>query len=73
METEEIFKIIGQNIRTIRESKGLSLKDISKLSGIRVEYLSKIENGKARGMLLSYLEFTALALGVELYILLEGT
>ena len=47
---EEYCKIceqLGNHIKSIRESKDISLKEISKITGIRENYLEKIEIGKA--------------------------
>ena len=71
MELEEYFELIGQNVTKIREYKKISIEELSKLSGIRVEYLSKIENAQAKGMLQSHLEFISKALKTELSELLK--
>ena len=34
---------IGQTIKTARQSKGLSLRDLEAISGVRNGYISKIE------------------------------
>ncbi len=37
---------LGQRIRAIRQNKGLSQSEVEKITGIKREYLSKIENGE---------------------------
>lgn len=40
---EQIYIMIGKNIKKIREEKGYSIKDLSRLTNLDTEYLSKIE------------------------------
>jgi len=42
---------IGERIKTIREEKGLSLEDLSKMTGFAVELLSNIEASKVQPQL----------------------
>jgi len=42
---ERVLKV-GESVREIRENKGLSLGDISQRTGLDVDYLSQIEEGK---------------------------
>ncbi len=46
------FIQLGIHIRMLREKRQLSLKELSKITGIRKEYLSKIEQGNAYGILI---------------------
>ena len=46
------FIQLGLHIRMLREKRQLSLKELSKITGIRKEYLSKIEQGNAYGILI---------------------
>ncbi|MBQ2870753.1 helix-turn-helix transcriptional regulator [bacterium] len=43
------FELLGLNVKKIREEKGMSLNELALKSGIRKEYLKKIEKGKAYG------------------------
>jgi XRE family transcriptional regulator, regulator of sulfur utilization len=43
----DIEKIIGKRIRLTRRTKDITLKDLSNLTGISINYLSAIEKGKA--------------------------
>ncbi|UCH23837.1 MAG: helix-turn-helix transcriptional regulator [Deltaproteobacteria bacterium] len=47
----ESFEEIGQRIRTIREDKGLSLVEMSRLTGFDVDFLSNIESNKVQPQL----------------------
>ena len=42
--------LLGLNIKKLREARNLTLKDVSLKTGIRVQYLKKIENGTAYGV-----------------------
>ena len=42
---------LGDNIQKFREKKQMTIKELSEKTGIRKEYLRKIENGKAYGVL----------------------
>ncbi len=42
---------VGQRIRKIREEKGLSLEELSKLTGFDVQFLSKLEKNEAQPQL----------------------
>lgn len=39
---------VGDEIRTIRKARGITLKELSKLAGCSAAYLSRIERGEAR-------------------------
>jgi len=41
-----LWQLNGKKITDIRDQKGLTLLQFSKLTGLSVAYLSKIENGK---------------------------
>ncbi|MGD7049481.1 helix-turn-helix transcriptional regulator [Rossellomorea marisflavi] len=43
----EIEKVIGRRIRSARRAKEITLKELSNLTGISINYLSAIEQGKA--------------------------
>lgn len=47
----EGIEAIGQRIKTLREEKGLSLDELSKLTGFDVELLSNIESNKVQPQL----------------------
>lgn len=41
------MKIVGANIKRIREERGLTLRDLAKQLGVSASFLSQIETGKA--------------------------
>lgn len=43
---EELDKIIGEKLKTIREEKKLSQREVAKKIGIHDTYISKIEKGR---------------------------
>lgn len=46
MDSKTFLKTVGQKIRAIRKSKGLSQEKLAELSGIHFTHVSDIENGK---------------------------
>ena len=56
MNNSEKIKItfiqIGQHVQKLREERNMSIKELSEKTGIRKEYLRKIEQGIAYGVLL---------------------
>ena len=65
--------ILWCNIKKIRESKNLSIIEVSKMTGISIGYLKRIEKGDAPGvMILRHLVKITVVLGVKLYELMEG-
>lgn len=49
--SQEGVEEVGSRIRTLREEKGLSLGELSKMTGFDVELLSQIENNEAQPQL----------------------
>ena len=63
---------LGKHIRKLRQEKNLTLEDISLKTNINIVYLSKIENGQAKGVsVFAHLAKIAKALNVELYQLMD--
>ena len=60
-----------QNISKNRKKLGLSQSDLSKLTGIRVDMLSRIENGKQVNPTLRTLELLAHALQISVAELID--
>ena len=46
---------IGNTIKRLRKQKGMTLKDMAKLTGIEVATLSRIENDKMDGSLNTFM------------------
>ena len=49
-EWKKDFILLGQRIKKLREEKNLSIKDMALKTGIRVQYLKRIEEGSAYGI-----------------------
>lgn len=64
-QTSKTLKIIAKNLKRIRDERGLTIKDVSELTGIRCEYIRKIEQVKAPKMNLSKLYFLTKGLKVS--------
>lgn len=46
------FELLGKHIKYLREERNLTIKELALKTGIRREYLQKIENGSAYRVLL---------------------
>lgn len=68
----EVLKIFGKNVQEIRINKNISLKELSKKTKIRLQYLKKIEKGTALRLSTRHLFKIAGGLKVKLKELLEG-
>ena len=55
---------LGSRIKTLREQKGWSLRELSRRADVRMATLSEIESGKRRDMTTATAKKIALALGV---------
>ena len=69
---EEFFKKFGANIREYREERNLTIQELSKLTKIRMQYLKKIEAGKAYGMTSSYIFIFAKAFNIRPNEIIKG-
>ncbi|WP_298706506.1 helix-turn-helix domain-containing protein [uncultured Veillonella sp.] len=64
---EAFYNCLGLKIARLRKSKGLLQRDLAKLSGISISYLSRIERGYAvQGVTLDILAHLAEALQIEM-------
>ena len=64
---EKAFKQLGLNISTIRKNQNISIKELAEKSGIKKEYIEKIEKGEAHGVrLYKHLAQIAKVLNVDL-------
>ena len=58
----------GKHIQKLREERNVSLKELSIKTKIRIQYLKKIEEGKAYGMLVDkHLIAIANGIGVNIH------
>lgn len=67
---DEIFKKLGQNLKRIREEKGMTQGDICRALDIDRGFISSIENGK-RNPTLSTIKKIADVLGITVDELLK--
>lgn len=65
MECTEFLKLLGERIRSVRKSKSLSQEKLAELAGLHPVYIVKIERGKVRASICTYL-FLAKALDMAL-------
>ena len=72
MEYEERLKKLGQNIRIAREERNITIKALSEKTGIRAEYLKKIEKGEAVRIKISKLYQIAHAMSMKTSMLLQN-
>ena len=62
---KDIFIKFGKNIQQFRKERNMTIQELSKLTGIRVQYLKKIEAGKAYGMNSNYVFIFAKAFKIK--------
>ena len=60
----DMRKLVGQNVRRIRQKKGLTQEQFSDISGFSQQYISSLENGRRNPTVITLHEL-ALALGVS--------
>ena len=63
--TQEARKDVGESIRRARETKGLSLRQVEKLTGIAFNHIGRIERGKYN-VTIDTIAVIANALGVRI-------
>jgi len=51
-ELKQDFILLGKQIRKLRQERNLTIQEISKITGISIQYLTKIETGLAYGVLM---------------------
>ena len=72
MNAEEVLIIFGKNLRKYRENAGYSIEKLSEKTKINIQYLNKIENGKARRLPYYYVFLLAQAISVKPHDLCDG-
>jgi transcriptional regulator with XRE-family HTH domain len=60
----DMRKLIGRNVKRIRQEKGLTQEQLAELSGFSQQYLSGLEQGRRNPTIVSLYEL-ATALGVS--------
>lgn len=63
--------MIGSRIHTARITRGIGLRELSRLTGISVSYLSELENGKNANPSVAIVKKIALALLVSVSWLIQ--
>lgn len=69
-ETARVRAIFAHNLRLIRLQKGLSQEDLAEAADLHRTYISSVERG-ARNISIDNMEGLAMALGVDLRVLLN--
>lgn len=64
---------LGHVIRTIREGRGLTQRDLAEASGISLRTVTTIESGRCGGVAISTIERVLAALDLSLQIMGDGT
>ena len=64
---KEVFKNFGINIRIFREERNMTIEHLSQITGIRVDYLKKIESGTAFRLSTKHIFIFAKAFKLEPY------
>jgi transcriptional regulator with XRE-family HTH domain len=60
----DMRKLVGRNVRRIRQKKGLTQEQFSEVSGFSQQYISSLENGQRNPTVVTVHEL-AVALGVS--------
>lgn len=60
----DMRKLVGRNVRNIRERKGLTQEQLADISGFSQQYISSLENGRRNPTVITLYEVAA-ALGVD--------
>jgi transcriptional regulator with XRE-family HTH domain len=60
----DMRKLVGRNVKRIRQEKGLTQEQLAELSGFNQQYLSGLEQGRRNPTIVSLYELAS-ALGVS--------
>lgn len=72
MRKKLFFEFIGTRIKYYREKNGLTIDELASKSGLRKQYIEKIESGKAYGLSTTKFFKIAEALQTRASILVKG-
>ena len=72
MRKKLFFEFIGTRIKYYREKNGLTIDELASKSGLRKQYIEKIESGKAYGLSTTKFFKIAEALQTTASILVKG-
>lgn len=67
MNENDIYRIFAKNVQKYREQKGVSIEELTILSGINHKYLCRIESATAKRLTTKHLFQIAQALEIEPY------
>ena len=70
-EIEPVYKKLGENVRSMREQKGMSVQEVAERYGKSVSTVTELERGNVR-VLVSDVEKIATILGVAPKVLMAG-
>ncbi len=59
MDIDELLKILGERIRTIRKGRKISQERLAELSGLHPTYISDIERGKVNASIYTFYTITS--------------
>jgi transcriptional regulator with XRE-family HTH domain len=68
----DMRKLVGRNVKRIRQEKGLTQEQLAELSGFSQQYISGLEQGRRNPTVVSLYEL-AMALGVSYMELVRPT
>lgn len=69
-ETKKDLVLLGLRIKNLREERNFSINELAKKAGLRAQYLKKIEQGAAYGVLLNkHLAKIVYALDIKMSVL----
>lgn len=72
LKKEEFYRNFGENIRKFREERNMRIEELSVITGIRKEYLKKIEAGKACKLNSGYIFIFAKAFKIKPHEVVTG-
>lgn len=70
--SKQLLQKIGLEIKKLRNEKGLTIKEMSKYTGIRETYIKKIEEGNAPKVLITHISQITKSLDIDLYNFLKN-
>lgn len=62
----------GKNIKNFREERNMTIQELSKLTGIRTQYLKKIESGMAKRLNANHILIFAKAFNIKPHEVVKG-
>lgn len=66
MDSTQFLLRLGRQLRSLRDSRGLSQEEVARLSGMSTRYISQIESGRGNVSIARLLELTS-ALGIPIH------